>query len=180
MLPLRSQLFYLVALMPAAAQATAPAFAPADVFALQWAEAPALSPDGRQIVYQRSFFDNKTDSRRSNLWWLDAKTGEQRPLTSGSSNDTQATWSPDGKRLAYVGVDDGRAQIFLRWMDSGESARLTQLEYAPSSLSWSPDGRLLAFNQRLPSEAAAPAKGMPKPPKDAEWAPPVKVIDELF
>ena len=180
MLPLRSQLFYLAALMPAAAQATAPAFAPADVFALQWAEAPALSPDGRQIVYQRSFFDNKTDSRRSNLWWLDAKTGEQRPLTSGNSNDTQATWSPDGKRLAYVGVDDGRAQIFLRWMDSGQSARLTQLEYAPSSLSWSPDGRLLAFNQRLPSEASAPAKGMPKPPKDAEWAPPVKVIDELF
>ena len=52
----------------AAAHGAAPAFSPQDVFAQEWAERPVFSPDGRQIVYQRTFFDVMKDVRRSNLW----------------------------------------------------------------------------------------------------------------
>src|SRR4029079_19253327 len=55
-----------------AAPAAAPAFQPMDVFALQWADRPVLSPDGKQIVYERSFFDTMKDARRSNLWLIAA------------------------------------------------------------------------------------------------------------
>ncbi len=180
---MRIALALLCAAMTSAATADSPApsdiLQPMDVFALQWADHPALSPDGRQVVYERSYFDVMKDVRRANLWLMDVACGEERPLTTGASREGQATWSPDGKRLAYVAADGDKAQIFVRWLDSGATARVTQLTQSPSNLSWSPDGRWLAFTQDVPEEAA-PLAQMPKPPEGAEWAKPARVIDRLF
>jgi dipeptidyl aminopeptidase/acylaminoacyl peptidase len=176
---MRTILLPLLAAIPLAAAAAPPPFAPDDVFALEWAEQPTLSPDGRRIVYQRSFFDAMKDVRRSNLWLVDVDGGEQRPLTTGSSADRGAVWSPDGRRIAYVASDGSSAQIFVRWLDGGQVARITRLQGAPGNLAWSPDGRRLAFTQRLPAEAKPLATDLPKPPKGAEWAPPMKFIDRF-
>ena len=153
-------------------------FKPLDVFQLQWANNPEISPDGRSVVYERSYFDIMKDRKRSNLWIIDIASGNQRPLTSGSANDGQVAWSPDGKRLAYVSLEDGSAQIHMRWMDSGQSARITTLTEGPQGLSWSRDGKWLAYASRVPIEGKQLAT-MPAKPKGAEWADPVKLIDRL-
>ncbi len=170
----------LLALLPsfaAAAEAERPAFAPMDVFELQWADNPQLSPDGARIVFERHFFDRLKDVERSNLWLLDARSGAARPLTQGNVGDGQAAWSPDGRRLAYLSSDESGRQIFVRWLDDGSTARVTQLERAPSALAWSPDGRWLAYAAFVPEEAK-PLATLPKPPKGAEWAEPVKLIEQ--
>jgi dipeptidyl aminopeptidase/acylaminoacyl peptidase len=153
-------------------------FQPRDVFDLEWADHPALSPDGRHIVYQRNHFDIMKDRRRSHLWLLDTDGARHRPLTSGNGSDGPAIWSPQGDRIAWVSAREGSAQIWLRWMDSGQTAVLTQLAEGPDDLSWSPDGRTLAFTMRVPAESK-PLATMPARPKGAEWAPDVKVIDRL-
>jgi len=175
----RRLIVLLAALLPTIALAAPPAFAPIDVFALEWAERPILAPDGKRAVYQRSFFDIGKDVRRSNLWLIDVATGAQQPLTTGNRNDRGAVWSPDGRRIAFVSSDEGKAQIFVRWLDSGATGRVTQLQAGPGNLAWSPDGKQIAFTQRVPAETKALATDMPKPPKGAEWAEPVKVIDQF-
>lgn len=154
-------------------------FQPLDVFQLAWANHPQLSPDGTRIVYERCFFDITKDRKRSNLWLVNADSGEQRPLTTGLVNDGSARWSPDGRRLAYVSSADGSAQIHVRWMDSGQSARISNLTDGPEGIAWSPDGKWLAFAMRVPAEGK-PLAAMPAKPEGAEWAPPVKVIDRLI
>lgn len=163
----------------AAAAASLPPFAPEDVFALEWADRPQLSPDAKTVLYQRNFFDRMKDTRRSNLWLVDVASGEQRALTTGSRNDRGATWSPDGRRIAWVGNDGDRAQLFVRWMDDATTARLSQFDSSPSALAWSPDGKRIAFTLRVPAESKPLAKDMPKPPKGAEWADPVQVIESF-
>lgn len=153
-------------------------FQPRDVFDLEWADHPELSPDGRHIVYQRNHFDIMKDRRRSHLWLLDAEGARHRPLTSGTGSDGAAVWSPQGDRIAWVSAREGSAQIWLRWMDTGQTAVLTQLTEAPGDLAWSPDGRMLAFTMRVPAQSK-PLATMPARPKGAEWAPDVKVIDRL-
>src|SRR5690606_37385185 len=54
---------------------------PMDVFALEWADAPAVSPDGRSIAYLRRGFDRMADRGRSDLWLLSADGRRHRPLT---------------------------------------------------------------------------------------------------
>ncbi|MBI3132851.1 MAG: S9 family peptidase [Acidobacteria bacterium] len=147
---------------------------------MQWADHPVLSPDGRQIVYERTFFDPMKDVRRSNLWVIDVASSAQRPLTTGSGRDSLAAWSPDGGRLAYVGSEGGRPQIFVRWMATGETARITQLSTGAGNLVWSPDGKWIAFTAFVRSEGKPLATKMPTPPEGAQWAAPAKVIDKLL
>lgn len=153
-------------------------FQPMDVFNLEWASNPAISPDGRQVVYQRNQFDIMRDRRRSHLWLVDADGRRHRPLTTGQGSDGAPTWSPQGDRIAWVSAREGSNQIWLRWMDSGQIAELTQVTESPSNLVFSPDGEWLAFTMRVAADTR-PLARMPTRPRGAEWAPSVRVIDRI-
>lgn len=149
-----------------------------DVFELEFAADPQISPDGRTIVYVRRSMDIMSDRARSNLWILDVRSGEHRPLLSGTANYSMPRWSDDGKRLAYVSAVDRGAQIFVRWMDSGETARVTNLTQAPNSITFSPDGKQIAFSAFV-EKTKKPMAKLPKAPEGAKWAKPAKVVEEM-
>jgi hypothetical protein len=52
-----------------------------DIFQLEYASDPQISPDGSTIVFVRNRFDIMKDRRVSELWQL--KNGSLRPLLSG-------------------------------------------------------------------------------------------------
>ena len=150
-----------------------------DVFELEWASDPRISPDGERIVYVRNFFDVMSDRRRSNLWIVRADGTDHRPLTTGLANDASPRWSPDGRRLLYASTTDGSTQLYVRWMDSGQTARLTQLTHSPSGLAWSPDGRSIAFSM-LVRQKRNDFVELPDKPEGARWAEPARVVDKLI
>jgi acylaminoacyl-peptidase len=152
---------------------------PIDVFNLQYAADPQISPDGRHIVYVRQFSDIMTDKHYSNLWIISFDGTDHRALTAGNYSDMSPRWSPDGTRIAYVSDRDGKPQIYVRWVDSGQTAKLTNLDYPPAEISWSPDGKLLAFASLVESEPPKLAT-LPKPPEGAKWADPPKLYDRLI
>ncbi len=152
---------------------------PSDVFQLEYAADPRVSPDGERIVYVRTFMDIMSDRRRSNLWIVNADGSDHRPLTSGNENHQSPRWSPDGNRLLYISGEEDSAQVYCRWMDTGQTARLTRTQRAPRDIQWSPDGQSIAFAMFVPSkpETLVPP---PEKPDGAEWAPPPKVIRKLL
>jgi acylaminoacyl-peptidase len=149
-----------------------------DVFQLEYASDPQISPDGARIVYVRNFMDIMKDRRRSNLWIIDSDGSNHRPLTTGNQNDFAPRWAPDGKRLAYASSFDGSTQLYCRWMDTGQTARLTDLTQRPSGMAWAPDGARLAFSMRVPAKTKSFAE-LPPAPDGAEWAEPPKMIQKL-
>ena len=151
---------------------------PIDVFNLEYASDPQISPDGYKIVYVRNFFDIMTDRARSNLWIINFDGSDHRPLTSGNQNYSSPRWSPDASKLLYVSGSDGSGQIYLRWMDTGQTAKLTNLTQSPSGLSWSADGKWIAFSMMVKAEKKPFAK-MPPKPEGADWAKPARVIEKL-
>jgi acylaminoacyl-peptidase len=149
-----------------------------DVFELEYAADPQIAPDGRSVVYARTFMDIMSDRRRSKLWMVSTDGTDHRPLTSGNQNHHSPRWSPEGGRLLYVSGEKGSAQIYCRWLDSGQTARLTRLQSSPRDIVWSPDGKQIAFSMLVPQESA-PFVEMPRRPAGAEWAAPPKVIQKL-
>jgi acylaminoacyl-peptidase len=155
-------------------------FQPADLFELEHVSDPQISPDGTRIVYVRASNDIMTDGSRRELWIVNYDGSDNRPLITGEASYSSPRWSPDGSRLLFVSSDEnGRAQLFLRWMDTGQTAKLTHLQRSPGGMSWSPDGQWVAFSGFVP-EAGEPMATLPAKPPGATWAPPAKVYDRLF
>jgi len=149
-----------------------------DEFQLQAATDPQISPDGKKIVYVRRFADPMTDRRYSNLWIINADGAEHRPLTTGNRNDSSPRWSPDGTRVAYLSEVEEKAQIFVRWMDTGQTARITNLAQAPEAIVWSPDGRMISYSALVLGKGPHLAD-LPAPPAGAKWAEPAAAYDRL-
>ncbi len=159
--------------VPLAAAAAGPSrthFEPMDVFQLEYASDPQISPDGTRVIYVRASMDIMRDRLRSELWLVNADGSGHRRLSDGGS----PRWSPDGTRIAYT----ANGQIHVRWMDTGESATLTQLLEPPSGIRWSPDGRRLAFNMLVPYPPPR-LTDPPQPPAGAEWAAP-PIMEDRF
>lgn len=80
---------------------------------VQGAYDPALSPDGSRLVVSIRDVNGVSD-----LWNINVETGQSFQLTEGKQA-TNATWSADGDRLAYMTPND---QSFTIWASSIDSA----------------------------------------------------------
>jgi dipeptidyl aminopeptidase/acylaminoacyl peptidase len=167
---------------PVAAQQPTPQARPQNHISLEqyldWEDVqnPQLSPDGTQILFTRRWVDKMNDKWESSIWLMNADGSHQRSLTAGSD----MKWSPDGKRIAYVGKGEPNGQqIFVRYMDAeGATTQISHVTAAPSALEWSPDGKTLAFNMNVPVHDDWRI-AMPTPPKGAKWIENPKVVTRL-
>ncbi len=115
---------------------------------------PSYSPDGKNVA----FFSEK-DLFTIDLFIADAHTGIiRRKLSSSLRNndidgfnffESVGTWSPDGKRFAYVIVKKGVNQIVITSLNN-RFRRDKHIKVdgvgALNNPSWSPDGEYLVFN----------------------------------
>jgi acylaminoacyl-peptidase len=165
--------------LTALAQSTANRLTAMDAFNLEFASDPQISPNGKQILYVRQFAEIMSDRNLSNIWIINADGSNNRPLTTGNRSDASPRWSPDGTKMIYVSDQDGTAQIYLRWMDNGQTAKLTNLQFGAAGINWSPDGKWISFTAFVPDKPASVAS-IPAAPQGAKWADPAKVIDKLI
>jgi len=149
-----------------------------DVFDLEWVSDPQISPDGTQVVYRRNGFDIMKDNSRGNLWIINTDGLSHRKLTSREVNESQASWSPNGDRIAFVSSTDEGSELYMYWINTGQIAKLSQLDKSPGNLTWSPDGKHLAFTMFIAEKAPVIAE-MPTKPEGAKWAEPARITDRL-
>lgn len=153
-------------------------FVAADVFNLEYASDPEISPDGQRVAYVRVSADIMTDTFRRSIWLVDASGRSHRPLVQGGGNYVSPVWSPDGRSIAYVANEQGVAELRVFYLDTQRSATITRLSGGAANLEWSPDGRSLAFEGFVEESGPEPA-ALPPRPEGATWAPPARVIDSV-
>lgn len=161
-----------------------PALQIMDVFELEHASDPQISPDGSRVVYVRNFADVNKDQRYSNLWVVNTDGSGHRALTDGLINANTPRWSPDGSRLAFISNahvkddKDAKPQIYVRDMATGDTSMISRLTETPAGISWSPDGKSIAFTMLV--RGNAPEVGaMPAAPEGAEWKDPARIINRM-
>lgn len=161
---------------PALAQ-TPTNFEAADLYKFSMVTDPIVSPDGRQVIFTRTYFDIGSDSRMGEIWIGDigAKDLNRRLLIGAATRASGIKWSPDGKSIAYVAPFAGKPQVHVMNLAEGIGRPITSAKTAPGGLEWSPDGKSIAFTAQVNSDPVK-VNGMPAKPEGATWAPDARVV----
>jgi len=114
--------------------------------------APAPSPDGKWVLTSVSepAYDEKDEV--SDIWIVPADgSAKPRRLTAGKGGESGATWSPDGKKIAFTAKRDGDEanQLYVLDLAGGEAQRVTKLTLGARSPKWSPDGKTILFQSAV-------------------------------
>jgi Tol biopolymer transport system component len=128
----------------------------ADLLNIKQLESPALSPDGKWLVYVVRSIEAKPDAKddwvyRTQLW-LAATDGRTQPrqLTFGLARNSAPAWSPSGDRLVFVrSADKEKPQIYVMSLAGGEAQPLTKIDTGAGGPRWSPDGTKILFTSSL-------------------------------
>lgn len=112
-----------------------------DLEELKWLN-PRLSwsPDGKKIVLAVK------SGARDALIVVDVKTKKRKKYTFDELNELfTAAWSPEGDRIAFIGLNRDRTDLYLYNLKSGELQRLTDDWASDFEPNWSPDGTKIVF-----------------------------------
>lgn len=126
-----------------------------------WTERQNYTPDGRRIVLTR--FEDGSEGRIERIWMADADGSNAAPLPLAGRGardwDTDPTFSPDGRRLAFTrtspgGVGDaaGPSRILVADVATGAiTGQITppagEQTGGDAQPTWSSDGATLAFTR---------------------------------
>jgi tricorn protease len=125
----------------AVATAQSPSTSPAGA---SWMRYPAISPDGKTIVF----------TYKGDLYRVSSAGGSAVPLTTHVANDFMAVWSHDGKHLAFASDRYGNYDIYVMPADGGEAKRLTFHSASEYPYSFTADDKNIIFGAARMDAAA--------------------------
>lgn len=112
---------------------------------VSWLRYPAISPDGKTIVF----------SYKGDLYLVDSEGGEARQITSNPTYDYSPVWSPDGKTIAFASDRYGNFDIFTVSVKGGEPVRLTTHSAKETPWTFTPDGKNILFTACIQDPASS-------------------------
>jgi dipeptidyl aminopeptidase/acylaminoacyl peptidase len=145
-----------------------------DYYRIETASNPAISPDGRWVIFVRTNIIEAENRRHTGLWISrsDGSTPATK-ITGDAFNASAPQWSPDGKLLAFR--SDRKAQgaesdIWFLHMDVAPNDRdAFQISGVGGMPIFSPDNRWIAFKKKTPP-----------PPNPSAESPFEKQLDQRF
>ena len=99
---------------------------------------------------QIAFVSNRDGNRE--IYVMNANGDNPRRLTNNPHDDWAPSWSPDGKRIAFMSSRDGHVsafgattEIYVMNANGGNPRNITNNPHDDRFPSWSPDGKRIAF-----------------------------------
>ena len=110
--------------------------------------APAISPDGKWVVFSVTEPAYEEKEQTADLWIAPSDgSAKPRKLTATKAGESDAEWAPDSRRVAFSAKREGdeQNQVYILDLAGGEAQRVTNVSTGARSPKFSPDGARIAF-----------------------------------
>ena len=106
----------------------------------KYLSAASLSPDGKRVVV----------TARGEVFNLPAEQGVTKNITrTPGAHERSATWSPDGKHIAYISDVTGETELYMQSAEGGEAIALTKNnDTYIRDFEWSPNSSYIVYTDR--------------------------------
>jgi len=128
--------------VPPVSQGTHP-FGVEDLLAMERISDPAVSPDGKQVLFSVRSTDLAANRGRFDVWIAATDGSGARAIVTHEANDTAARWLPDGAAFAFLSTRSGSSQVWQQALAGGEAQQLTNLPLDVDNFLVFPDGERL-------------------------------------
>lgn len=147
----------------------------------------AISPDGNRVAFTDLRWDLDADTRHTDLWIVDVKSGEMNRKTFHPAYDGHPVWSADGRWVYFTssrGDDDmppwnGKTQVWKVSMEEREPVPVTRFKDGVDDYALSKDGRTLYYIQSN-EQVDDPWKEMKEKFDDLEYGKGIMNYSELW
>jgi Tol biopolymer transport system component len=117
---------------------------------LIWNTDPAWSPDGKRIVFHHKEDTNGDGdinyADTGEIYVMNADGSGQANLTNNPADDSEPSWSPDGKRITFWSYRNGTRGIYIMNADGSGQTRLINLGSSGGAPAWSPNSEYIVFS----------------------------------
>ena len=109
--------------------------------------APAFSPDGSKIAFNRGVTEHTERDTRRNIFLMNPDGSSETNITNNlRADDFHPSWSPDGSQIVFYSArDDEDDEIYVMDADGSNQTRLTDSPGVDRDPVWSPRGDKIAF-----------------------------------
>jgi dipeptidyl aminopeptidase/acylaminoacyl peptidase len=124
-------------------------FSVRDMQAMDRISDPAVSPDGKQVVFTVRTTELEENKGKKDLFLAHTDGSAVRRLTSHPSDDYSARWLPDGKGILFLSSRSGSSQVWRIGLEGGEATPVTTQPLDVDNLLVSRDGKSMAFSMEV-------------------------------
>jgi dipeptidyl aminopeptidase/acylaminoacyl peptidase len=168
-------LFFVIAslTLSVAAQAKHP-FTFEDMMKLKRVGEPAVSPDGKWVIFSVVDVDLAANTKTPHIWIVPLNQTAGSSSASGALGMTsereiirdqdgdRPRWAPDGKHFAFLSTKEGGSQVWIAEFNDLDGTvsgvhKLTSIATEAGGELWSPDGKNILFTSDVYPECDGPA-----------------------
>lgn len=102
---------------------------------------PAVSPDGKKVLYGVSYESVEQNKSNNELYVMNIAGSDATRLTHTPQSEGQAAWINGGKEIAFVAEKDGKPQMWVMNADGTGCRVVSRLENGVAGFLVSPDGK---------------------------------------
>jgi len=98
-----------------------------------------VSPNGENVLYMVTYYNVEENKSYRDIYTIPVKGGEAINVTNSATNEFNAVWRPDGKKIGYLSGVSGSVQLWEMNPDGSDSKQVSDIEGGIFGFQYSPD-----------------------------------------